>query len=81
MSLQNQKRGRRKMTDVRGLSCPQPVLMMMKVMQSHEDSYEVLSDQIVSVENIKRYAAREGYSADVREENGEFYMTLTKCVG
>ena len=40
------------MIDVRGLSCPQPVIQVKKALEKKEASYEVLLDSMVSVENV-----------------------------
>lgn len=66
------------MIDVRGLSCPQPVIQVKKALEKKEASYEVLLDSMVSVENVKRFAASAGYKAKFREENGEYRMNLSK---
>jgi len=67
------------MIDARGLSCPIPVVMVQdEVKKSHPASLEVKVDAMVCVENISRYAALEGYKVDVKEEGGEFILSLSK---
>lgn len=52
--------------DTRGLSCPQPVLMVYPHL-SGSDPIDVLVDNSTSQENVSRAAARNGWSIEVRE--------------
>lgn len=61
--------------DARGLSCPQPVIMIRKAMADKQDEYTMLVDNKVSVENVSRFAEHEGYSVVVKE-NGEDYQIV-----
>lgn len=61
--------------DARGLSCPQPVIMIRKAMADKQDEYTMLVDNKVSVENVSRYAEYEGYNVVVKE-NGEDYQII-----
>lgn len=67
------------MVDARGLSCPMPVLMVKKAMQSKEDYYEVIVDAATPCENVKRFAESEGYRVDVSEKDSEYLLKLTKA--
>ena len=66
--------------DARGLSCPQPVLMVtskMKELKSGE--MEVLVDNKVSRENVSRAATYEGWEvADLKEEAGGYTLVLKR---
>ena len=42
--------------DARGLSCPEPVVMLRNAMASGEDAYEITVDNTVSRENVTRFA-------------------------
>jgi len=56
--------------DARGLSCPQPVLLVMsKIQQKASGEIEVIVDNEVSRENISRAARAKGW--EVREERRE----------
>ena len=67
------------MVDARGLSCPMPVVMVQnEVKKSNPDSLTVMVDAMVCVENVKRYAASQGYAVTVTENDGEYTMELTK---
>lgn len=64
--------------DARGLSCPEPVIMIRKAMMSKEDSYEIIVDNVASRENVTRFANHQGYNVNVTEENGEYTLSITK---
>ena len=64
--------------DARGLSCPEPVIMIRQAMMSKEDTYEIMVDNITSRENVTRYAEHQGYSVSVSENNGEYTLSITK---
>ena len=68
------------MVDARGLSCPVPVVMVQKAVKegNNPDELEVLVDAMVCVENITRYADSQGYRVEVKEEVGEYRLTLKK---
>ena len=64
--------------DVRGFSCPIPVVKTKKAMEGNpQDVLMVLVETEVSKENVSRLAQSRGYS--VREEavSGEYRLTLT----
>ena len=64
--------------DVRGFSCPIPVVKAKKAMEANpQDVLTVLVETEVSKENVSRLAQSRGYS--VREEavSGEYRLTLT----
>lgn len=67
------------MIDARGLSCPLPVVMVQKEVKANAPrELEVKVDSMVCVENVKRYAASQGYAVSVKDEGDEFTMMLTK---
>ncbi len=68
------------MIDARGQSCPIPVVMVQEAVKKGNNPKElkVMVDARVCVENITRYADSQGYKVDVKEEGGDFTMTLTK---
>ena len=67
-----------KQLDARGLSCPEPVVMISKAMASKEDSYEMIVDNRASRENVTRYAQHQGYQVTVEENDGEYTLTMKK---
>ena len=64
--------------DARGLSCPEPVIMLRKAMMSREAAYEITVDNPTSKENVTRYAEHQGYTVQVTEQAGEYTLRLTK---
>ena len=68
------------MTDVRGLACPMPVVMVRREMEKNSPaSMEVLLDNQTAVENVSRFAGSNGYQVEVRPaEDDEFTLVLTK---
>jgi len=66
------------MIDVRGLSCPEPVIMVQKAMESGESQYTVQTDSKPAVENITRFIVAHGYTVVAKEEQGEYILTITK---
>ncbi len=67
------------MIDARGLSCPQPVLMVQQAMKRGEPAaLTVLVDDQCAVGNITRFASNRGYAVKVSEQNGEFTLELSK---
>ena len=64
--------------DARGLSCPEPVILISQAMKSGEDAYEIKVDNRVSRENVTRYAEHQGYHVTVTEEDGEYTLAIRK---
>lgn len=67
-----------KQLDARGLSCPEPVIMIRKAMMSKEAAYEMVVDNPTSRENVTRYAQHQGYKVEVKEQGEEYTLTMTK---
>lgn len=64
--------------DARGLSCPEPVILTRKALQSSAKEYEILVDNVTSRENVTRFAEHAGYNVSVTEKDGEFTLSLKK---
>lgn len=67
-----------KIIDARGLSCPEPVIMIRQAMASKEAAYEMTVDNVASRENVTRYAEHQGYKVEVRATGGEYTLTITR---
>lgn len=67
-----------KIIDARGLSCPEPVILLQKEMAGGEAVYQMIVDNHASKENTSRYAMHQGYQVEVSEQNGEYTLTFTK---
>ncbi len=64
--------------DVRGYSCPIPVVKTKKAMDNKPgDVLTVLIETAVSKENVSRLAESRGYSIKAEEVSGEYRLTLT----
>ncbi|MBO4559037.1 MAG: sulfurtransferase TusA family protein [Lachnospiraceae bacterium] len=66
------------MLDARGLSCPEPVIMIQQAIRSNEKSYEIMVDNRTSVENITRFGEHQGFKVTVSENGGDYTLKLTK---
>lgn len=66
------------MIDARGKSCPEPVIMIKKAMESKDAEYEMMVDNRVSVENVTRFAQHNGYMITVEELDDEFLLKMSK---
>ena len=64
--------------DARGLSCPEPVIMIRRAMMSGADAYEMVVDNHASKENVTRYAQHQGYTVSVAEQGGEYTLAMTR---
>jgi TusA-related sulfurtransferase len=67
------------MIDARGLSCPQPVLMVQQAVKKEAPRrLTVLVDDQCALGNIRRFAASQGYRVEVTETEDEFTLELIK---
>lgn len=64
--------------DARGLSCPEPVIMIRKAMMTKENEYKIMVDNVTSKENVTRYAEHQGYTVSVSEKEGEYTLSINK---
>lgn len=64
--------------DVRGLSCPIPVVKSKKAMEKNPgQSITVLTDNEVSKENVSRLAQNSGYAVQVEKTADGYRVVLT----
>ncbi len=64
--------------DARGMSCPEPVLMTMQVIDAGQTTFDVLVDNQVAVENITRCCHHKGFTILVTEENETFTLKVNR---
>lgn len=64
--------------DARGLSCPEPVIMIQKAMKTKETSYVMMVDNHASKENVTRFAEKNGYTVTITENAGEYTLEMRK---
>lgn len=68
-----------KTIDARGRSCPEPVIMTKNALDENpEESFDILVDVEVAVENVTRFAKNSGYKVDVEENKGYFILHIKK---
>lgn len=63
--------------DVRGYSCPEPVIRTMNAVKEGNNELEILVDTNVSKENVSRYLKENSYTVDV-VEGGDHYKIIGK---
>jgi selenium metabolism protein YedF len=64
--------------DARGRPCPQPVLMTKKAVEAGETVIEVLVDNEGAVQNVTRFAEKEGFEVKVERVGPDFKLYLKK---
>ena len=63
--------------DVRGFSCPIPVVKTKNAMEeSPDEALTVLVEDVVSRENVSRLAQSKGYSVETEEASGGYRLVL-----
>jgi TusA-related sulfurtransferase len=69
----------KKRIDARGLSCPQPVVLVDKAVANGNTDLEILVDNEVARENVSRLAVRRGLKTDIRLDGTDIVITTTKA--
>jgi tRNA 2-thiouridine synthesizing protein A len=64
--------------DTRGLSCPQPVVLVAGAIQDGATEFEVLLDSEVSCENVGRFARSKGYTIERQETDDGILFHVRK---
>ena len=65
--------------DARGLSCPQPVMMAKKALDtSNESSFEIIVDNATARENLLRLAKSSSCKAEVTVNGEDFIVKITR---
>ncbi|CFX82351.1 TusA-like domain [Syntrophomonas zehnderi OL-4] len=54
--------------DVRGLSCPLPVIKTKKIIDQGATEISVVGSTQVSLENVTKLARSKGYSIDIKKD-------------
>ena len=63
--------------DARGYSCPEPVLMTKKALEQGTP-LTVLVDSETPLQNIRRFAANNGYQVSWKAVGEDYELTITK---
>lgn len=64
--------------DARGRSCPEPVIMTKKAIDTSNEDLKVLVDTNVAVENITRFAESKGFKVSVIDKEEEFEININR---
>lgn len=67
-----------KTVDAIGLSCPQPVLLAKKALESSPDGIDITVDNPTAEQNVTRFATNMSYSVESKKENGLFVLAIRK---
>lgn len=68
-----------KSIDLRGLACPQPVVLTRKaLLEVGVDCVHAVVDRDVPAENIQRMARSQGWESRVEQQGDQFHLTLTR---
>lgn len=67
-----------KIIDARGLSCPEPVILLRDAVASGERACQMIVDNHASRENTMRYGQHQGFQVKVEEKDGEWVLTFEK---
>ena len=67
-----------KRIDARGLSCPQPVVMVNRAIADGNTDLEILVDNEVARENVTRLATSRGLKTDVQLEGADIVIRTAK---
>lgn len=64
--------------DVRGMSCPQPVLITKNALTSNPKEVEIIVDDNTAVNNISRFLKSSGYKYEVEEIDEDYIINAKK---
>lgn len=65
-----------KQIDARKQACPLPVIMAKKEMEAGEVAFEVIVDNQIAVENLKKFAKSRQFECEVVENGEEFFVSF-----
>ena len=55
--------------DTRGLSCPQPVVLVLSEIKTGNDEFKIILDSEASCENVKRLLNKNKLQFDIKEKS------------
>ena len=67
-----------KTIDCRGLACPQPVINTKKALDMGAKTLEIITDNVVSRENVLKFARSQGCFASFTEDYGVHRIIVTR---
>lgn len=64
--------------DVRGLSCPEPVLILKGALDKDKNgTYKIFANEAHTVKNLKHFAEKNGKKVDIKEVGAEYEVTVS----
>ncbi len=64
--------------DVRGLSCPEPVLILKSALEADKNAtYKVLANEAHTVKNLENFARTQGKKVDIKDLGAEYEVTVS----
>ncbi|MGI6552324.1 MAG: preprotein translocase subunit TatB [Clostridia bacterium] len=66
-----------RIVDARGRSCPEPVVMTKKALETIQGEFQVLVDSEVARENVQRFAQNKGCQVRMEEGGNEWKITIS----
>ena len=69
------------LVDARGKACPTPVILAKQAMAAGHAAFTVLVDNPTAVENLKRLAGNQGFTAAVTETGGTYSLEFARGEG
>lgn len=67
-----------KQIDVRGLSCPQPVIETQSALKESPEGLDVVVDNVTAKTNIERFARLAGYQVESVAENDAYLLKVRR---
>lgn len=67
-----------KKVDAAGLSCPEPVILTKRAIEDQPKELEVIVDNNVSKENVKRFLESSGYTVTIKEKDEDIIINGKK---
>ncbi len=64
--------------DARGLSCPEPVLLLRRALLNGAPECTIVVDNGAAKENCLRYGQHQGYAVTISETGGDYSLHLEK---
>jgi TusA-related sulfurtransferase len=68
-----------KQIDARGLSCPQPVVLVDRAIAGGNTDLEITVDNEVARENVTRLATKRGLKTEARQKGADIVICTTKA--
>ena len=62
--------------DARGISCPEPLIMLKNAL-SNEKELVMLLDSRNALENCSDFARKQGFDVEVTEEQGDYKVQIS----